>query len=161
VNRRYQKRREAEDAGYRSGFEKEMAELLSKAKISFSYETGTIKYTSPVRGGLCLSCGTNKVGKGRSYLPDFRIGGIIIETKGKFSSADRTKFLAIKASNPTIDLRLVFQRDNKLRRNSETHYSDWAKAHGFTYHVGLKLPPKWLKELKRESKATKDPPSGH
>lgn len=156
MNRRYQKRREAEDAGYRSGFEKAMAELLSSHGITFSYETGTIAYASPVRGADCGACGSKRVQKHRKYLPDFRVGRIVLETKGKFTSADRTKFLAIKASNPTVDLRLVFQRDNKLRRNSESHYSDWAKAHGFKYHVGLKLPAKWVRELKKAGAPPKD-----
>ncbi len=160
MNRRLKSARRdaAKAAGFRSAFEAEMAGFLSGRKIPFTFEEGAVKYTSPVKGGLCLACNSGKTGKRRVYIPDFRVGAIILETKGKLDSPGRTKLIAIKASNPTLDLRLVFQADNKIRRNSATHYSDWARDHGFPYHVGTKLPAKWVRELKAAAKKAKGDP---
>ncbi len=149
MNHGSKKRYEAKIAGFRSGFEAEMAGVLGKRGIVFKYEDGTIKYDAPVRGGRCNSCGSKLVVKGRVYVPDFRIGPIVLETKGKLDGPGRTKLLAIKASNPTLDLRLVFQRDNRIRRGSTTKYSEWARSHGFKFHVGTKLPIRWIRELRK------------
>ncbi len=145
-------------APYRSKLEADMAKFLSSKSIPFDYETGTIKFVAPIRGGRCNACSSKDVGKLRTYLPDFRVGPIVIETKGRLTSAERTKFIAIKQSNPTVDIRLVFQTDNRIRRNSEIYYSDWAKNNGFQWHVGTRLPAKWVRELKKASKPDKAVP---
>lgn len=144
------RKRSERNAPYRSGFEADMAEFLSKRGIKFEYESHKVKYTAPVQSGVCLDCTSKRVGKVRRYTPDFTVGTIILETKGKLTSSERTKFIAIKKSNPGIDLRLVFQRDNKLRRDSTQHYSDWASANGFKYIIGVKLPAKWVRELRQQ-----------
>lgn len=141
---------------YRSGLEKDMAEFLGRRTIKFDYETGPVPYLSKIRSGQCILCGSKQVAKRRTYLPDFRVGSIILETKGKLTSAERTKFIDIKQSNPELDLRLVFQRDNRIRKGSDIYYSDWAKSHGFKWCIGTKLPPKWVKELKKEALSAKD-----
>lgn len=148
MSRSSRKRQDAKASGYRSGFEKEMADVLGVKGITFKYEARTVDYVSPVRGGVCLKCSASSTGKRRKYLADFSIGGIILETKGKLDSPGRTKLIAIKKSNPELDIRLVFQRNNRIRRNSPVHYTDWAKANGFKHCVGTKLPAKWVRDLR-------------
>jgi hypothetical protein len=124
----------------RSGFEDKVASFLDKKKIKHGYEEVKIHYTVE-----------------RKYIVDFSVGSIYIESKGRFTSADRSKHLKIKAQHPELDIRFLFQRDNKLNKSSKTRYSDWAKRHGFKYHVCPlgNLPKEWLKDIERELKHEK------
>ncbi len=64
-------------AGYRSGFEDDVASELRSKKIEFTYEKEKIKWVDL---------------KVRTYTPDFVLGnGIIIETKGRFVANKRRK----------------------------------------------------------------------
>jgi hypothetical protein len=77
-------RKRAIAAGYRSGLEEAMAENLKERGISFTYEEDKIKWLDS---------------KERTYTPDFVLeNGIIVETKGRFVSADSTKRL--RSSTP-------------------------------------------------------------
>lgn len=105
-----------------------ISNLFRKAKIRFKYESDKIPYTIQ-----------------RNYIPDFKIGSIYIEAKGRFTSADRTKMKLVKEQNPHLDIRLWFQRDNWLTSKKKSRYSDWARKNGFKYHVGDTLPKKWFK----------------
>lgn len=83
-----------------------------------------------------------------TYTPDFTITlpngkKRFIETKGYLRPTDIIKLKAVKASNPDIDLRLVFFKDNKLKANSRTKYSDWAYKNGFMFAIG-NVPKGWL-----------------
>ena len=114
-----------------------MADFLDSLKIGYGYEDEIVAYT------MQLS---------RKYRPDFNLMKkdqtiMHVEIKGWFRSQDRTKYLAVKASNPTLDLRFVFERDNPLYPGSKTKYSDWATTHGFKFHVGEGIPEHWIKEL--------------
>lgn len=113
----------------RSGFEKVIAKLFKKQKITFKYEADKIPYTVI-----------------KNYIPDFKIGNTYIEAKGRFSSADRTKMLLVKEQHPELDIRLWFQRDNWLTKTHKQRYSDWAKKYGFQYHIGDTLPKDWFKK---------------
>jgi hypothetical protein len=78
------------------------------------------------------------------YTPDFFLAsGIIIEAKGRFTAADRRKMLAVKRDHPELQLVLLFMRNNKIRKNSQTKYSDWCEANGFDYAIGT-LKEEWL-----------------
>ena len=101
----------------------------------------------------------------KNYLPDFIItkpdGSIIyIEVKGYFSSTDRVKLLAVKDLHPCLDLRIVFDKDNKLSSKSDTRYSEWCDRNKIRYSVG-KIPQEWFndgsqvrkKGLERNSKS--------
>jgi hypothetical protein len=141
----------------RSKLEERVKEQLDARKITYKYEPGTYTYISPVRSGVCASCGGNKVGKRRRYLPDFVVpdwtdgvitGGIIIEVKGYLTSSERTKLLDIARANPEVDLRLLFGSDNKLSKTSNTRYSDWAREHGFPSAIRT-IPDEWFKEFNR------------
>lgn len=84
------------------------------------------------------------------YLPDFILpNGIIVEAKGWFTPSDRTKMLRVKKSNPQLDIRFVFQRNNTLGNGSKTTYLAWARRHGFKAIVGEEIPSDWFEEKKR------------
>lgn len=86
----------------------------------------------------------------KKYNPDFTIvfpngKKRYIESKGYFRPTDRTKMLAVKRFDPTLDIRMVFAKDNTLSKNSKTRYSDWCKKNGFPYAIG-QIPKGWMKE---------------
>lgn len=131
-----QRRKAAQREGYRSAFEKEIADQAKKdgIKIEYEPEDSVIEW----------------VPKTKKYLPDFVLkNGIVIEAKGRLTQQDRTKLLAVKEQYPEIDLRLVFMYDNKLSRESPTRYSEWAEKHGFKYAM-KRIPKEWAKEKKTQ-----------
>lgn len=140
--------------GYRSGFENKVAKVLRKHGIQFKYEPDVLRYDQPIQSALCEKCYSKHVVKRRAYTPDFRIGLGYIEVKGLLTSQERTKFKAIKAHHPSLDIRFVFMKDNLIRKGSSVHYTDWAKALDYPACVGPDLPPEWVKEYKQCNKST-------
>ena len=122
---------------YRSGIEEKIQTQLAEAKIKAQYEPGRIPYTVAPK----------------TYTPDFVLpNGIVIETKGYFLPADRTKHLAIKAQHPNIDLRFVFQNPKqRLNKTSRTTYEAWCVQHGFIYAAKW-IPQTWLDEPPDDTK---------
>ena len=119
--------------GYRSGLEVKIARQLEDLGIPFEYEKLKIEY---------------EVHEVRKYTPDFVIlsNGIIVESKGRFVTADRKKHLLIKKQHPTLDIRFVFSNSRaKINKGSKTTYGDWCDKHGFLYADKL-IPEEWLYE---------------
>lgn len=116
---------------YRSSLEKLIQQQLADAGITAQYEPGRIEY----------------VAAPKHYTPDFVLpNGIVIETKGYFLPADRTKHIAIKQQHPDIDLRFVFQNPaTHLSKTSRTTYADWCRKNGFLY-ASKRIPEEWLNE---------------
>ena len=113
--------KDVKDAGFRSRFEMHIAEFLDKQGVSYEYEPCKIKYTIPKSY--------------HTYTPDWKIGEIYFESKGKFTAIDRKKILQVRESNPGIDIRLIFQNaDVKLRKNSPTSYGKWATKNNFIWY---------------------------
>jgi hypothetical protein len=134
-------------SGRRSKFEDRIAQELTDAGMSFTYETWSYQYDEPLRKNLarCASCGSKSLLRTGWYTPDFFLdNGVIIETKGRFTAADRRKMVAIQEEHPTLDIKLLFMRNNKIHKNSATTYSDWAEAHGYDYSIG-EVKDEWLK----------------
>jgi len=124
------KRRQARAKGLRSGFEYDVYKAAKEKgyDIRSYYETHVIEW----------------VPKTKKYCPDFVLpNGIIIEVKGRLTTADRQKHLAVKEQYPDLDVRFIFQFDNKLATNSATRYSDWCDKHGFMYAF-KEIPIEWL-----------------
>jgi len=119
-------------AGYRSGFEDELAKDLKNKKVKFTYEKEKIKWVDL---------------KIRTYTPDFVLeNGIIIEAKGRFVSNDRRKHKEISKQFPDLDIRFVFQNSRaKLYKGAKSSYADWCKKHGFKY-ADKSIPDEWLEE---------------
>jgi hypothetical protein len=112
-------------------FEKRLAEELKDSGVDFDYEREVIVWVQPAAT--------------RKYTPDFFLSnGIIIEAKGKWTLDDRKKMVNVIEQNPGLDIRMLFQYDNKLNRRAKTRYSDWCERRGIKYAVG-KIPEAWLR----------------
>ena len=113
---------------FRSGFEERIASQLRRCGIKYTYESLVIEYKR-------LS----------TYTPDFILpNGIIIETKGRWVTEDRTKHLLIKEQHPDLDIRLLFQNAyNKIRKGSKTTYAMWCEKKGILY-AHKQIPKSWL-----------------
>ena len=128
--------------GFRSGLEERTAEALGKTGVSFAFEDHKIEYVKPQRAS--------------KYTPDFRIFNYldgtprlrprIVETKGRFLTADRQKHLLVKRQHPALDIRFVFSNPNqKISKTSKTTYGSWCEKHGYQY-AKERIPIEWLKE---------------
>lgn len=118
--------------GYRSGLELKLAEYLKELSIKYEYECIKIEWEDLAY---------------RTYTPDFVLfNGIIIETKGMFTAADRRKHLAIKKQHSKLDIRFVFENSRrKLRKGAKSTYAEWCIRYGFLYYDRI-IPEDWLKE---------------
>jgi hypothetical protein len=114
---------------YRSGLEGKVADLLSSLKVKYEYESRKLAYI--------LEC---------NYIPDFLLpNGIFLEVKGRLTSEDRRKMIAVKKSNPDLDIRFVFQAPfNKIYKGSKTTYAKWCEKHGFPWTSYQSIPISWL-----------------
>lgn len=123
--------------GFRSGLEDKIADSLTSQGIPFEYEQLVINYIQP--------------SKARKYTPDFVLleNDIIIESKGRFMTADRQKHLMIKEQYPELDIRFVFSNSKaRLSKISQTTYGDWCSKHGFLY-ADKEIPVSWLNETRK------------
>jgi len=120
--------------GYRSGLEVQVADQLAAAGITALYEDpdSRIEYS---------------VDEVRKYTPDFILpNGIIIETKGRFVTADRKKHRLVKEQHPNKDIRFVFSRSKeRISKTSTTTYGMWCDKHGIPYADKF-IPVAWLHE---------------
>ena len=124
-------RQQAIKHGWRSGLEERVAKELNEAGVGYEYESVKVKYD---------------VHETRTYTPDFILkkGYIIVETKGRFTTADRKKHLLIKRQHPKLDIRFVFQTSRaKLYKGAKSTYADWCDKHGFMY-ADKSIPEEWL-----------------
>jgi len=130
---------------YRSKFEARIAGELTKKKIKFDYEKYKLEYWTKVRSGKCGECESTDVYQQHWYVSDFYlpVQKIYLETKGKFTSQNRSKHIAIKEAHPEIDLRFIFMSNNKLNKNSSIRYTDWAERYGFLYAFNH-IPNDWV-----------------
>jgi hypothetical protein len=119
--------------GYRSGLEEAVAEQIRGVGLDPLFETVTIRYTKPA--------------KEARYTPDFPLAtGVIIETKGRFVTADRQKHLLIKEQRPDLDIRFVFSNPNqRISKQSQTTYAMWCDKHGFKW-AAKRIPQSWFDE---------------
>jgi hypothetical protein len=123
---------------YRSGLEEEAAAFLKSRQKKVEYEKLKIEWEDL---------------KYRTYTPDFELdNGIIIETKGIFSAADRRKHVEIQRQHPTLDIRFVFSNANaKLYKGAKSRYCDWCEQKGFKWAHRV-IPEGWLLEKGNRSK---------
>ena len=125
--------------GYRSGLEVQVAHQLESLGVAVKYEDKDSKIPYQVE-------------ESRTYTPDFILpNGIIIETKGRFVTADRKKHKLVREQHPEKDIRFVFSNSRtKISKTSTTTYGMWCAKLGFKYADKL-IPLAWLKETKDES----------
>ena len=131
----YKAFRAARKYGYRSGLEHKLSIYLDELNITYDYENIKIEWEDLAY---------------RTYTPDFVLhNGIIIETKGMFTAADRRKHLAIKKQHPQLDIRFVFENSRrKLRKGAKSTYGEWCDKYGFKW-TDKEIPKKWLTEKKK------------
>ena len=120
--------------GFRSGLEEKIAAQLRLAGINPCYESRKLPY---------------RVEETHNYTPDFPVTqSLIIETKGRFQTADRMKMLKIKAQYPDIEFRFVFTNSKaRISKASQTTYARWCEKNGFKYADKL-IPTEWIEEIK-------------
>ena len=132
------KRATALKYGYKSGLEHVVAEAIKSTPYDLKYETETINYIVPERKA--------------KYTPDFvftkRNGQFMfVETNGRWTTADRTKMKHVLASNPGVDIRMVFQNPNqRLSKTSKTTYAEYALKLGIRHVAKKDIPAEWLEE---------------
>jgi hypothetical protein len=96
----------------RSQFEKRIAKILHSKGVVYEYESYEFDYEEPLRKNRarCGDCsGTNLVRLG-VYTPDFWL--------------------------PEDRFVMLFMRDNRIHRNSKTHYSDWCMERDIDFAIG-------------------------
>lgn len=123
--------------GYASGLEEEIVGGLKALGVSYTYEAHKLTYEVPSRPA--------------KYTPDFVLGNhIVVETKGRFVTADRQKMILVKKTHPDLEIRLLFSNSKtRISKQSKTTYAMWCDTHGFVHaNVGkpARIPQSWIDE---------------
>lgn len=120
---------------FRSKFEETIWNAAKRSRKSMQYEPIYLSYV--IKG---------------SYCPDFVLpNGIIVEAKGYLDAAACRKMKAVKASNPELDIRFVFQHANgKRNKRAKLKNWEWAEKHGFPWAEGT-IPLAWWKEKRKKT----------
>jgi hypothetical protein len=141
------KRANALKHGYKSGLELSVSMQINQTDYPLNYETETLKYVVPERKA--------------KYTPDFvfikqNSEIMYIETKGRWTTIDRTKMKHVLASNPGIDIRMVFQNPGqKITKGSPTTYEAYAKKLGIQHVAKKDIPSEWLEECLKKGEEPK------
>lgn len=135
-------------SGKRSKFEEKVGAQLDEAGMDYEYEKYSYEYDVPLgkQRARCLDCGGTSLVRTAWYTPDFFLGnGKIIEAKGRFTAANRRLILAVREEHEELreNLVMLFMRDNKIHKRSDTTYSMWCEANGVPYAVG-EVDKSWL-----------------
>lgn len=119
-------------SAFRSGLEEKVQKHLTENGVSFRYETTKIQWEDRMI---------------RKYTPDFILpNGIIIETKGLFTPADRRKHKEIKRQHLFLEIRFVFENSKrKISKHSKTTYADWCDQQGIIWADKI-VPLDWALE---------------
>ena len=125
----YAKLKNKRDIKFRSGLEKQVADLLSELGVSYEYESKKISYVIQ-----------------HHYTPDFILPNhVILECKGYWDAADRRKIKQVKLDNPDIDLRMIFQAPyNTITKKSKTTYAKYCEKLGIPWSSFHNIPLEWL-----------------
>ena len=119
--------------GWRSGLEEKLGAQLQADGRPFRYEGLTGEYRVPVRVAR--------------YTPDFILhNGIVVESKGRWLTADRQKIRLIAEQFPALDLRMVFSNSRtRISKQSKTTYAQYCDRIQIPY-ADKAIPPEWLEE---------------
>jgi len=164
-NSKTSKRKNAVRLGYRSGLEKEVAEILTKHKIEFEFEPKDFKLPwhikSKKKSLSCMKCGCTDIREDHSYTPDFVLEDrfVILESKGRFMSPDRVKMAALQGLYPDHLFIMLFSNPNG-KTSPKTKNYEWCDKKGIKW---LSFKDKdWvfkmnrmIKEWKKEQKKKK------
>ena len=130
---------------YRSGLEYKIAKNLDSRGVKFGYEQESFLFIAPLKKNkiMCNQCQSTDILQQRSYTPDFFINDMVIEAKGRWTADGRLIAKAIKDQYPNMDYRMVFERDQAIRKGSTTKYSDVCKKLDIPYAI-KNVPESWL-----------------
>ncbi len=129
AQRAFNKLKEKKEPKFRSNLEKNIADLLTGLGVSYEYESEKLGYTID-----------------HNYTPDFVLPNYTyLEAKGYWAPEDRRKILAVKKSNPDVDIRMVFQSPyNTISKKSKTTYAKWCERHDIPWTSYQNIPLDWL-----------------
>ena len=131
----------------RSKFEQNIAKSLHSRGVKYEYEAYVFEYEEPLRKNKarCGDCDSTNLVRVGTYTPDFWLpkSKLFIETKGRFTAADRRKMEAVMLGNPKERFVMLFQRDNKIHKRSTTTYSKWCEDRGIEWSV-MEPKEEWL-----------------
>ena len=129
AQRAFNKLKEKKEPKFRSNLEKNIADLLTGLGVSYEYESEKLGYTIE-----------------HNYTPDFVLPNYTyLEAKGYWAPEDRRKILAVKKSNPDVDIRMVFQSPyNTISKKSKTTYAQWCENLGIPWTSYHNIPIDWL-----------------
>ena len=129
AQRAFNKLKEKKEPKFRSNLEKNIADLLTGLGVSYEYESEKLSYTIE-----------------HNYTPDFVLPNYTyLEAKGYWAPEDRRKILAVKKSNPDVDIRMVFQSPyNTISKKSKTTYAKWCERHDIPWTSYQNIPLDWL-----------------
>ena len=129
AQRAFNKLKEKKEPKFRSNLEKNIADLLTGLGVSYEYESEKLGYTIE-----------------HNYTPDFVLPNYTyLEAKGYWAPEDRRKILAVKKSNPDVDIRMVFQSPyNTISKKSKTTYAQWCERHDIPWSSYQEIPIEWL-----------------
>jgi hypothetical protein len=123
---------------------------LRERGIEFGYESEVLEYKSRVRNGICGDgeC-DSAVYQKRKYTPDFIFmfeglqddSKLYVEAKGRFTSKDKSKMRAVKATHPDKDIRFLFQKRSKKEM---AIVGTWCIKNDFPFAFGTVVPEDWL-----------------
>ena len=151
INPRQSKtRKKALKAGFRSAFEQNVYNDLTRAKVEFEYEPKDrqLVYYNKIKDAMCLKCLNCDIIQKHLYLPDFFIEkrNTVLETKGRFTAQDRKKMLLVKENNPSIRIVMLFMTNGKVTKKAR--YLDWCeryKIEGYLY-----TDKNWISKIKNK-----------
>jgi hypothetical protein len=150
-------KRPAKANSFLSGLERRIFAELEKHDIKVRYEPDRFVYKKRTTMTFCNTCGTKDTYKLARYTPDFRIGkNIYIETKGRFTSSNRSAMVDFLRSHPDFDLRFLFGADNFLTANHRTRYSDWCDSIGVKYAI-KEIPKEWIDDARKQLAGGREP----
>ena len=129
AQRAFNKLKNKKEPKFRSNLEKNIADLLTGLGVSYEYESEKLSYTIE-----------------HNYTPDFVLPNYTyLEAKGYWAPEDRRKILAVKKSNPDVDIRMVFQSPyNTISKKSKTTYAQWCERHDIPWSSYQDIPIEWL-----------------
>lgn len=111
------KKRKSPPKGFRSKFEKVVADKLKELKIQYEYEKIKLPYILT-----------------KKYISDYSLeDGTLIEVKGYLRTADISKMKAVRAQHPDQRIVFIFQAPHKpVPRQKQTH-AEWAEKNGYEW----------------------------
>lgn len=109
-------RRSKPTGGFRSKFEKEVADKLKSLKIKYDYEAIKLPYILE-----------------KEYVSDFSFNEILLEVKGVLLRPDREKMAAIKKAYPDLRIIFVFMYPHRKVPHLKMTHAEWAERNDFEW----------------------------